>query len=361
MRDGIPSTVRLRSLGRSPRVSSWLGATLLADQVPVDGAVFEESDGQEIPEKLTLSVPVSSQGRSWDPTGDPTHPLACYGQRLNVVLDVRTPRGQSWEVPVGWFQVDSWKLSDDESRVDVTALGLLVVVAEATFRGAEQPRAGGTFASEIRRLMPGGIPVSISPDLTDRACPSSFTWDEDRLSAIHDLVEAWPARMMVSADGTVMVLPPLGLTPEPLLTLTDGSDGVLMSAPRADSREGRYNAVVARSSADDSDSTPVEGEYESLTGPYAVTTYGVVRRRVASPLLASTTAAQSLARTVAEDSQRQARLVTVELPPDPRIQRGDALALVWGEDTYQGWVRRATLPLTVKGAAPMTLTVECPL
>lgn len=348
------------NIGRSVRVSSWLGASLLAGSVPVLGGMFEESDGQEIPEKLTIKVPAADVGFSWDPAGDPTHPLADFGQRLNVTLTLRTPRGSAWEIPLGWFQIASWDLSDDESTVGVTALGLLQVIADDKFRGPEQPRVGGTFASEFRRLMSGGIPVSIDAALVDRVVGGSFTWDEDRLSALYDLADAWPARIVTGSDGVVQVKPPLGLVPVPILTLTNGELGVLMTAPRSSSRTGRYSAVVARSSADTATSTPVEGEYLSTSGPYAIATYGTVRRRAASPMLNTTASALAMARTIAEDSQRQARVITVTLPPDPRIQRGDPVALVWDDVTYQGWVQTVSLPLTVDGAA-MKITVGCPL
>jgi len=348
------------NVGRGVRVSSWLGASLLAEAVPILDGSFEESDGQEIPEKVTLVVPASDGGVSWDPAGDPRHPLADFGQRLNVTVDIRTPRGASWSVPFGWFQIESWDLSDDQSTVKVTALGLLQVVADDKLRGPEQPRAGGTFASEFARLMSGGIPVSIDAALTDRACSSSFVWDEDRLSALYDLADAWPARIVTSADGTIQVKPPLGLVPVPVLTLTNGAGGVLMTAPRSSSRVGRYSAVVARSSADTETSTPVEGEYLTTSGPYAINTYGTVRRRAASPMLNTPEAAVTMARTIAEDSQRQARVIAVTLPPDPRIQRGDPIALVWDDDTYQGWVQTVSLPLTVDGSA-MKITVGCPL
>lgn len=360
MRSGPPPAVMAGNVGRTVRVSSWLGGSLLADDVPVLTGTFEESDGQEIPEKLTLTVGVDDVDLSWDPTGNPRHPLADFGQRLHVVASTFTPRGGQWDSPIGWFQIDSWDLTDDESKVAVSALGLLQVVADDKLRGPEQPRAGGTFVSEFRRLMSGGIPVAIDAALVDRPCPSSFTWDEDRLSALYDLADAWPARIVTGDEGTVWVRPPLGLVPVPVLTLTDGEAGVLMSAARKSSRAGRYSAVVARSSADSPLSAPVEGEYLTSSGPYATTTYGVVRRRAASPLLSSAAAAAAMARTIAENSQRQGRVITVTLPPDPHIQRGDAARLVWGGITFLGWVQSVKLPLTVD-EQPMRLTVGVPL
>lgn len=358
MRPGPSDRQAAGNLRRGVRVSSWLGTTCLALEVPATDAVLEESDSQQVPEKLTLTVPVDARGGSWDPTDDTTHPLATYGQRLNVVSTWGTPRGSGGESPIGWFLLDSWKLNESESAVSVEALGLLQVVAEDTFPAPEAPRPGGTFASEVRRLA-GALPVSIDPALVDRACPRSFSWDEDRLDALYDLADAWPARLGVTAEGAIAVTPPLGLTPSPVLTLTDGRDGVIITMPRSDSRDGRYNAVAAHSSSDTATSKPVSGTFATTDGPFAVATYGTVRKRYSSPLLGTASAARAAARTIAEDSQRQARVFTVRMPPDSRIQRGDALTLRWRGRRYDGWVQDVSLPLLPGGGAAV-LKVGCP-
>jgi hypothetical protein len=359
VRAGPSDRIARSSLRRGVRVSSWLGSRLLAESVPVLSGAFEEDGSQEIPEKVTLTVNRVTPSRSWDPTADPRHPLAKNGQRLNVTSIVASPRGRQWELPLGWFQVEDWEISADESTVSVTALGLLQVPAGDDFASPEQPRPGGTFASEIRRLMSAGIPVSIDPALADRPCPGGFVWEQDRLTAIYDLAGAWPARLQTGADGVVRVLPPLGLIPEPVVTLKHGTGGVVIQAPRKDSRAGVYSAVVATSSEDSATSTPVSAEYVTTAGPYAVSTYGVVRGKISSPLLGTAAACYAAARTHAEASQRQGQTIEVVLPPDPRIQRGDAVALERPEGTYRGWVLKAAFPLTVDGTA-MTLSVGVP-
>ncbi len=109
-------------------------------------------------------------------------------------------------------------LADDESTVKVTAKGLLQIPADDDFAAPEQPRPAGTFASEFRRLMSAGIGVSIDPALVDRACPGGFVWEQDRLTALYDLADAWPARILTGADGIVNVRPPLGVVPIPVVT-----------------------------------------------------------------------------------------------------------------------------------------------
>lgn len=358
MRPGPPSSVLAGNIDRSVRVASWHGAELLAADVPVDSGTFEEA-AQEIPEKITIVVPVRGRGGPWAPGEDPTHPLARFGQRLNVVIDTRSSRGLTWETPLGWFQIQDWDLNDDETAVTVVATGLLQVVADDTLPRPEQPAAGGTFVSEVRRLMTGGIPVEIHEDLVNRSVPGSHQWEEDRLSALYDLADAWPARILTGSDGVVRFRPPLGDSPVPVAELSDGENGVLISAPRGDSRDGVFTAVVASSSADDPNSTPVSAEYITPSGIYAPASYGLVRRRYASPLLATPAACLSAAKKIAQDSQRQGRTQTITLPPDPRLQRGDVIRYLWDGAVRTGWIQETRLPLTVDGAA-MSLTIGLP-
>lgn len=359
MRPGPPAHILADGPGWAPRVSAWLGTSLLAESVPVNSGDFEETDSA-IPEQITLNVPVRDRaGRSWDPGEDPRHPLARFGQRLFVDVETRSRRGQSWETPFGWFQIQDWDTSEDESEIVVTATGLLQVPADDKLARPEQPAPGATFESEIRRLMTGGIPVVIHPDLVDRSVPGSFQWDEDRLDALYDLADAWPARIATDGDGIVWFRPPLGDVPDPVVTLTDGEGGVLISAPRSDSRASVYNAVTATSTTDDPDSVPVSGTWVTPSGIYAPETYGIVRRRYASPLLTSEDACLAAARTIAQDSQRQGRVQDVQLPPDPRLQRGDAVSLKWNGTTRTGWIVEARMPLTVSNS-PMSLVIGLP-
>lgn len=360
MRPGGPDEVYRGNLRRFPHVSSWLGTRLLADSIPITAGTFTEADGSQIPERITLTVPLNTK-RFWDPGDDPEHPLARFGQRLYVATTVITPRGAEYYTPLGWFQIQDWDISADETTVTVEATGLLQVVADDKFPRPEQPRAGGTFKSEIARLMTDGIPVEFDDALVDRACPRSFEWQDDRLAAIYSLADAWPARVLTSETGLVRFLPALGTVPDPVLTLTDGEGGVLISAPRKDSREKVYTAVVASSSTEDPDSAPVSAEYVTTSGIYAASTYGYVRRRYASPLLSTAAECKSAAQKIAEDSQRAGRVQTVTLPPDPRIQRGDSVRLIWQGVPRVGWVRGTSMPLMVdKSGTPMTMEVGLP-
>lgn len=355
MRSGAPTTVLASSAGWAPVVSSWLGTTLLAADVPVLGGALAVQGSQMVPERVTLAIPVIADGRSWVPGSDTTHPLARYGQRLAIDINVTASRARSWRSQLGWFQVQDWSQSADGATLDVECTGLLQRPSDDRLPAPSSPAAGSTFGSEFRRLMSGGVPVIIDPALVDRACPLSFAWSEDRLAALYDLAEAWPARILTGGDGVVRLLPPLPAAPVPVLTWTDGQGGVLMSAPASDTRDGVYTSVVVRSSATDAANRVAVSATSTASGVYGEV-YGPVRKFHSSPLITTFGEAQATADAMLAESLRPARQLKVTLPPDPRVELGDPVRTIWDGVTRDGWVVGFTLPLTATGGA-MAVTV----
>jgi hypothetical protein len=355
MRDGPSSVTLAGAVGWAPVVSSWLDGRVLADSVPILSGRLSAVASQAVPERLTLTVPEWSDGRSWDPAGDPKHPLAEYGQSLQAAIVVRTSQTESF-TRLGVFQVHAPNHDDLGRTVDIEARGPLQRVCEPKFPVPESPRASGTLGSEFRRLMPPGIPVYIDPSLVDRACPASFQWSQDRRAALGDIADAWPARIVTDQWGTVALMAPLADVPVPVLTFTDGEGGTVVSAPRGSTREGRPNQVVATGSSVDSTALdPVRAVAEIDAGPMAVTSdgsgYGTVTFCYSSPLLESTAQARAAARTVLARESAASVVRTVHAAPDPRVELGDAVAVVRGGVTEWGYVVAYELPLTADGGA----------
>jgi hypothetical protein len=145
-----------------------------------------------------------------DPRHGSDHPLAKFGQQVDLQLDVTAPvSSQDWQIRLGRFQIQDWAHDDTSGIVTVTCLGLLQIASDAKFRTPQVPRSGDTFVSAFTRLMPDGLGVNFDAALVDRALPQSFQWDQDRIGALYDIADAWPARIRVDQYGTVQVLAPL--------------------------------------------------------------------------------------------------------------------------------------------------------
>lgn len=355
MREGPDASVLATAARWGVRVASWQGPDLRAEDIPVAAGVWDVSASRQVPELLDLTVPAGSRGE-WIPGADPEHPLARYGQTLDVTVVVADAAGRrEWEVPLGRAVIQDWS-APDPGDVEVKASGVLQRVADDRLPSPESPDSTATLISEFRRLITPGIPVEVLVD--DRAAPQSFTWDEDRLGALYDIADSLPATLKVTAEGGVLLDAPLPATvPAPVITWTDGEGGTVVSAPRSDTRTDAYNAVVARGQASDPDAAAVQAEAQVTEGPMAVGgPYGPVRRFYASPLLTTTGQCLAAAQSILATSVVPSRTVTVTCASDPRVELWDPVAAVRDGVTYHGWVVAYRLPLTVAGG-PMTVQI----
>ena len=353
MRSGAPDEVLSGAAGWRPVVSSWLGGVLLAGDVPVLSGRVTASVSDQVPERLTFTVP-RFDGRDWLPGADPEHPLARFGQELTLSIVVASAvSGVEFETRIGRYLVTEWSHDDADGVINVTAAGLLERAAEDRLASPLAPRAGGTLLSEFRRLLPAGMGVGVDPALTDRACPRSMEWSEDRLGALYEIADAWPARLRVDQWGQVALLPPLPDVPSPVLSLTDGERGTVVGTSRVDTREGTYNRVVARATVtDDPNKPPIQAVADQVDGPMRVDgPYGVSTRFWSSPLITTYGQALASARTMLASSLRPSRITPVTLVPDPRIDLDDAVEVVRDGERTWGWVVAYDLPLTVDDGA----------
>lgn len=359
MRPGPSSELLAGSAGWAPAAASWLDGKLLAPAIPVWSGKLSAARSQQVPEKVDLVVPEWQDGTWWVPDSE-SHPLAKYGQVIDLAIDVTSSVDQSvTRTKLGRFRIFDWEHDEIACQVRVTAYGILYRVAEDGFTVPEVPRTGGSLASEFRRLMSPGIPVAIDPALIDRPCPQSLQYPDDRLDALSGIAEAWPARMDADMLGQVVLRPPLPETPTPILTLSDGEGGTVVSAPRGDTRAGVANVFVGTSSATDAAAQdPVRAEARVMTGPLAArddgTGYGRVVRRWSSPLATTREQVQASVSTMADTAARQSRVRSVTHAPDPRIELDDPVAVVRRGVRETGYVIAYELPLTVGDGAMRT-------
>ncbi|WP_295837330.1 hypothetical protein [uncultured Microbacterium sp.] len=364
MRNGAPDEVLAGSPMYSARVTSWLGGQLLAESVPIVAGRVTGKASQKVIEELSLSVPrfaAAAPGedvRDWRPGADPRHPLARYGQVLDVTIVVESVvTGQIWETRLGRYQVKDWD-DDDAGMITVKGESLLARPRDDGMLSLTSPT--GTLKTEARRLAPAGMGVSFDPALADRPCPAAMSWSKDRLENLQEIADAWPALLRVDAWGQILFRAPLPDVPHPVVTLRDGEGGTLIAAPRSDTRAGAFNVVVA--STGKSAGADVQGVAMITSGPMSVNgEYGAVVKEWSSSLLENEAQAQAAARTMLENSARPAQAVPVRIAPDPRLEIDDAVAILRGDDApLWGWVTAWDIPLTADGG-DMRIDVGVPV
>lgn len=336
------TAVLSRSYRYHLNVQSWRDGQLLADDVPVSAATEDSDRSLRVPEKVTFTVPRLDRGRSWSPVSD-DHPLAANGQRLVVQVGIGLAGGLIEWIQRGWYLIQDAAVDGD--TITVTAVGLLALVAEARFVSPFQPT--GTLASTVRGLVEPALTVEVSSSLTDRAVPSGINFDEDRLAAVLDLLDAWPADAYVTPAGTLAVVPDVTST-TPVLTLTNGTGGTIIEATGSSTREGVATVVVARGTASDGgqvqgvayDNTN-NGRFNPLPVPHFFS----------SPLLTTVVEAQAAAATIlARLTRANAVEFAVQMVPNPALQLGDTVSVT--TDDYTALlcsVEALSLPLTAAG------------
>ncbi|WP_125777198.1 hypothetical protein [Antribacter gilvus] len=344
------------SAGWSPRVASWSAdGRLLASDVPVSrGSITYAVSSDKICE-LSLVVPRRVDGVDWSPRGNPDHPLARFGQRLDVSVIVTSKLGGVWTLRQGRFLVTGWQ--ESPSAITVTGEGMLRLAKDSATASPVQPTAGETFAALARRLAPAGVSVAFDDALVDRAVPSAAITKSGRLEALAELADAWPALLRSDDWGQALFRAPLPEVPTPVLEFTDGlvtgARGTVVSAPFNDNRDG-YNVVRARSSAPGLEN--LYAEARTTSGPMAVDTYGEVVQEWSTPLATTRAALQTSAESLRARSVRPSRSRTVTHAPDPRIELDDPVSVHVDGAREWGYVTGYKLPLTVEDG-DMTTTV----
>ncbi len=341
---------------RFVRVESWYDDQLVDDNVPVDAGQEEVDRGSNVPERLTLTVPIRRRGVSYAPTAIDS-PLAANGQMLRVLVGVGIGRGEIEWLQRGWYVITRSEKRED--AIEVEAAGLLWKIQEARLVSPFQP--SGTMKDTIRALVEPAITVDFDSALTDRSVPANSNYDDDRLQALDITLAAWPAVADVNAEGYLYVTT-ADDTAVVSLALTSGAGGTIIEASGESTRDGVYNAVVAQGTT--SDGGLVRGVAYDTTGPKR---YGGPFNELAvplyldSPLITTQAQANSAAASRLKTLKRSTSTnYDVEMVPHPALQVGDRVTLTdasLGLDAAPGIIEMTKLPLTADGGA-MSLRVR---
>jgi hypothetical protein len=336
------------------RAEAWLDGELLADSIPI--AVGNEGRDRSltVPERISLTVPRRDRGVTWDPGADPEHPLAAYGQQLRIDYGVNVGGHTEW-INRGWFLIDQSEVNGD--TVSATLVGLLTLVDDAKFVAPFQP--SGTLGSTIRSLVEPALTVNVDGALVDRSVPVGMQWDEDRMGALTEVLDAWPADARVTEDG-LLLIEPVSDDASPVLAITDGVGGTVVRWQGATSRDGAFNTVVAQGEdangiqiqgvAYDTDSTSpfrIGGPFSALPVPYSFS----------SPLLTTVAQCRAAATTRLLNLRRSAsRKLTATMVPHPGLITGDVVSVTGaGLVSQPCMIEVLSLPY---GSGEMTLTLR---
>lgn len=306
------------------------------DAIEIADGSLEIDGTRDVPGALSFTVPRymtdPDTGLDLDllPLGEGQYALGCSGTQVEVTYKVGEPGGITDAIGLGFYKINDWAENDD-GGIDVNAVSLEQIVSEARFLTTAQISGGMTFPTAVDLVLEDLLPLEVNADPTRTAAAAAY--EEDRLAALTDLVNAWPARMRVDDSGTLTIDPPWDdVADAPAIVLTDGENGTLVSAPHSGTRDGIYNAVRATGESD-GDVAPVGATAYLATGPRAwAGPFGNVPYFYASPLLTTVAQCEAAARTRLINLQNVAEPVTIECLPDPRLEIGDVVELHRGPE-----------------------------
>lgn len=397
MRPGPTSDQLSSAASWGSRVSSWLGSTLLAGDIPILGGRVVATGTAKVPERVNFSVPATTveAGRTvdWLPR-DVGAPLARFGQVVDITIVA-----EGMDSRIGRFLINKWTEQEDGS-IQVEALGMLQQSDDDRLLKATGPRDDGTLASEFLRMVPPYMAAQFDPALVNRAVPRAMEWKENRLDNLYQIADAWPARIRTDPWGQIQVLAPLPEVPDPILVIRDGDAETIMTYFDADdyfpandifpgtlvpggpgsdelpeddvfpdefpansptpigdrlpgsrksitARRGGGGALISAPTADTREATynmfvarssanGVEAQAVAVVqgGPMDPTgPYRPVPKFFASPLLLNDAQCLSAATKMRDDSVRTSRIRRVTMVPDPRIELDDAVEIITGFGT----------------------------
>ncbi len=290
--------------------------------------------------------------------------LAPFGAELAVYVLI-TAGAFTERVQMGWYRITAVPSAQDAvtpfrgrnivvgSTVDLTLQDRFTAVQDNVFDTPGSPSSLSSVFAELVRL----TGLQITREVSDAAIPRTIAYQKDRLQAIYDLVNVMNAVPYMRPDGTIgqrlIAWSNTAITD----TITWGTGGQLISAPRLLDSTNVFNRVVIKSSkgAILAVAQINEGPLAAPTPANPQTPFGTKTLIYSSPYI--TTAAQAEAYApilLTQVSNFRSMSVTVTELFNPLRQVGDVIQVVRQNETFVGRISK----ITRDGAETQTLTLE---
>lgn len=299
----------------------------------VDGTVTLDA-GADVRGSLDLVVT-----ERW-PAGDTTADLVPYGTELAVSRGILFGNGAIQRAPLGIYRVITVEQEDaPDGPLRITAQDRTAGLVDARMLTPVSYAATATYSAVVTGLVQAVYPGQLIEwdDATDVETIGRRTVvEEDRYAFLRDLVTSLGKVMFFDYRGILVIRDP----PDPTVAVWDvdaGANGVLVSASRALTREGVYNAVVASGEALDDAAPPLGVAYD--TDPTSVTywdgPFGKVPRFYSSPLITTNAQALKAAQTMLTEALGLPYSVDFSAIPNPALEPLDVVRVTYPPDLRQ--------------------------
>lgn len=336
-------------------------------RVVAPGQTGTDPDGTEIPiisgdVKLDATADIrgtldlTTDGTGWDPRVG-RHLLQPYGNEVFVERGVNLGGHVEW-VSQGYFRLYDVEQDDaPNGPLQLTGRDRMSAIVDAELVAPVQFAKTRTASDVITELVTDVLPNAVIDFLaTDRQIGRAQTAERDRYALIKDIADSLSAVVYWDHRGHLVVAPAPSPDDDPVLTVPSGPGGVLVSASRALSRDGVYNAVVATGEGADADNPPQGIAYDNNPNSptYWGGPFGKVPEFYSSPLLTDASQAKSAARSLLLKAIGLPYAVTFTAVPHPGLEPNDVVRVQYPGGYDNHVVDSLTIPLTADAAMQAT-------
>ncbi|WP_405747861.1 DUF5047 domain-containing protein [Streptomyces canus] len=259
----------------------------------------------------------------------PADQLATYGAQLRISRGVDYGDGTNELVPLGVFRLDEVGGDVNDGPVTLSGKDLSAIVSDDRFTAPYT--ATGTVVSAVTALIQRSIPgAAVASSITDAAIGKrTFDVEADPWDGCREIAAAAGAEVYCNPDGVfvIAILPDLA-TATPVWDIEAAEGGVYISANRAMSSAGVYNAVLARGENTSDNVAPVsymaiDGDPDSPT--YWAGPFGHRPMFYTSSTLTTTSACQNAATLKLAQAKAPNATGDISSLPNPALEAGDVL------------------------------------
>lgn len=334
------------------------------------GQTGDDPDGIEIPvlggdvlldatADIHGTLQLETEGGKWWPSRV-SDPLAPYGRwELFVRRGIDIGNETVWGAG-GYFRLDELEQAEaTKGPIMIAAPDRMAAIIDARFLSPRQLQAGRTVGQVVRELVEEVYPTAevVFDDATEFATLArSVVVEESRFEALKEIVTS--AGKIWHWDGQGRLQIRSAPDPDrPLWHVRAGAGGVLVEAGRRISRQGVYNAVVARGEgadlAEPVQAVAVDDGPDSPTRWAAVGDggFGFVPRFYSSPLIYTEQQAYAAAASLLRRNLGLPYTVDYTQVPNPLLRPWDPIRVTHDDGTRELHVaQQVTVPLGAETA-----------
>lgn len=346
--------------GAVVQVKALYGGSVTVENVPFSDGSITVDRGSDARRTLSLTIP--------DPSIFPTHeedPYSVYGQQLSVRAGVQYIDGTQETVPAGQFVITSIAGDIHTGPMQITGVGLEVLVQREPFEVATSVDGTVTCTSFARDQIHVAFPAASFADRSTNGglnLPAK-TWDAgaNRWSALQEAALSVGCEIFADAAGTFVLqdVPDI-LYATPVWEISAGQGGCMVSATMGLSADGVYNRVIATGENTSDNTPPAKGDAKitNLADPLRWDgPYGRVTKFYSSELLTDDSRAQGAANALLLQYRAPNRAVALQSVPNYALEGGDCIRVHYGavQPPELHLVQSFTIPLAVDGSADFSI------